>query len=128
MRLTLKSAAAVAALILLTPLPAAAQGAPQSAATGYDRGQTIRFPVYDPALGSLEGYRQALIAAVNEHVAHIRAGDYDTAEVAPAVVTLPARSVPASPWSNPIGAMPPATRGRGAVSGSVGTNPGLTRP
>jgi hypothetical protein len=110
--------AAAAVLVLLSPAAAAAQGGAPGYPVGGQAGRTIRFPLYDPRLGSLEAYREALVAAVDAHVAHIRSGEA-VAEVSPAVVFAPPRPV-ARP--NPIGALAPATEGRGVMNGSVGVS------
>lgn len=103
--------AALAGLLVLAQAPAQA--------ADYDR-NSIRFPVYDPSRGSLEGYRQALLTAVDAHVAHIRSGEMRPAEVAPLVL----RAAPATTGAslNPIGRIGPAAGRRGEMSGSVGTS------
>lgn len=106
----------LAACIAATPLVASAQTYYRHAA------QTVRFPGYDERLGSLLGYRSALIEAVDRHIAAIEAGYLGAWQVQPVDVVAPRAS--AGPNSPSVGRIGPSVVGAGAIGHGIGVDPG----
>jgi hypothetical protein len=109
---------AAAAVLLLSCDPADAQQSRTTTEPAYAR--TIRFPVYDPRLGSLAAYRRALIAAVDRHVASLEARGAVT-ELAGTEITVRRNPPRQAPLFEVRGALTPSVNANGALSGSVGT-------